>query len=325
MSTSLLEVEVHLDEQDLVQTMKQEVAHGLRQRPRQIPPKFFYDERGSQLFERITELPEYYLTRAERALLDRAAPGIAERCGCSELLELGSGSSAKTRVLLNAMKGAGLLEKYVPVDVSETMVRETADQLRSEYPKLAVHAVIGDFTRHLHLLPHGERRLVAFLGSTVGNFERDSAVALLREVASALGPQDRFLLGTDLVKDQAVLEAAYNDSEGVTAEFNRNALRVLNQQLDADFVPERFEHVAFFDRVNSWIEMRLRSTEDQTVTIPGLEMVLDLSEGEEIRTEISCKYTRESVEDLLREAGMKLVEWLPDEREYFALSLAARG
>lgn len=323
MSASSLEFEVHLDELDLIAIMKSEVARGLQRPLRQIPPKFFYDERGSQLFERITKLPEYYLTRAERALLEQVAPSLAGRCGCSELLELGSGSSAKTRVLLDAMQETGHLERYVPFDVSESILRETADRLRTEYPDLAVHAVIGDFTRHLRLIPPGKRRLVAFLGSTIGNFEWETAVAFLRDVAAIL-EDGRFLLGTDLVKDRHLLEAAYNDSEGVTAEFNRNALRVLNQQLDADFVPERYEHVAFFDEENSWIEMRLRSTQDQTVTIPGIDMILQLREGEEIRTEISCKYTRESVERLLRESGMKMVEWIPDARSQFALSLAVR-
>lgn len=319
------EFEIHLDENERIAIMKAEVAEGLQQRPlRQIPPKFFYDATGSQLFERITGLPEYYLTRAERALLERTAPSLAVRCGCSELLEFGSGSSAKTRVLLDAMRGAGQLERYVPFDVSESILRETAGQLREEYPGLSIRAVVGDFTRHLPLIPPSDRRLVAFLGSTIGNFEWDAAVAFLRDVAGLLGSDGRFLLGTDLVKERSVLEAAYNDSEGVTAEFNRNALRVLNAQLGADFVPEQYQHVAFFDAENSWIEMRLRSNCDQRVTIPEIGMVLDVREGEEIRTEISCKYTREAVERLLRASGLKMVEWIPDAEARFGLSIAAR-
>ena len=316
--------EIHLDENERIAIMKAEVAEGLRRPLRQIPPKFFYDATGSRLFERITELPEYYLTRAERALLEQTAPGLAMRCGCSELLELGSGSSAKTRVLLDAMRQTGQLERYVPFDVSETILRETASHLREEYPDLSIHAVVGDFTRHLPLIPRSDRRLVAFLGSTIGNFEWNAAVALLRDVAGVLGSEGRFLLGTDLVKERSILEAAYNDSEGVTAEFNRNALRVLNAQLGADFAPEQYEHVAFFDAESSWVEMRLRSKRDQRVTIPEIEMVLDVTKGEEIRTEISCKYTRDGVERLLHASGLKMVEWIPDAEARFALSLAAR-
>lgn len=325
MSASSLEFETYLDEDDLRAAMKAEVARGLQRPLREIPPKFFYDQRGSELFERITQLPEYYLTRAERALLEQVAPGLAVRCGCTELLELGSGSSAKTRVLLDAMRKAGRLERYWPFDVSESMLRETADRLLREYPGLTVHAVAGDFTRHLRLIPPGTRRMVAFLGSTIGNFEWEAAIAFLRDVAHVLGADGRFLLGTDLVKDTRVLEAAYNDAEGVTAEFNRNALRVLNRQLGADFVPEQYDHVAFFDEENSWVEMRLRSARDQTVTIPAIDMTLRLREGEEIRTEISCKYTRDSVERLLRASGLEMVEWIPDAGSNFALSLAARA
>jgi L-histidine N-alpha-methyltransferase len=317
--SATLEFEIHLDENERIAIMKAEVAEGLQRRPlRQIPPKFFYDATGSELFERITELPEYYLTRAERALLERTAPSLAVRCGSSELLEFGSGSSAKTRVLLDAMRGAGQLERYVPFDVSESILRETAGRLREEYPGLSIRAVVGDFTRHLPLIAPAEKRLVAFLGSTIGNFEWDAAVAFLRDVAGLLGSEGRFLLGTDLVK-------AYNDSEGVTAEFNRNALRVLNAQLGADFVPEQYEHVAFFDSEKSWIDMRLRSRRDQRVTIPEIGMVLDVSRGEEIRTEISCKYTREAVERLLSASGLRMVEWIPDAEARFALSLARRS
>ena len=233
---------------------------------KELPPKYFYDERGSQLFEQITELPEYYPTRAERAILDARAREIVEVAGTSTLIELGSGSAAKTRCLFDAMRDADSLEAYVPVDISEEITRETAVRLIDEYDGLRVHGVVCDYDTHLERIPREPGGLIAFLGGTIGNFNPNTRRSFLARIASLMYPEDRFLLGTDLVKERARLEAAYNDSAGVTAEFNKNVLHVLNRELDADFDPAGFEHHAFWDEINSWIDIRLRSLADQTVT-----------------------------------------------------------
>jgi L-histidine N-alpha-methyltransferase len=240
-----------------------------------------------------------------------------------ELVELGSGTAAKTRVLLDAMSELGQLVRYVPVDVTEGMVRDCAQELTSEYPGLQVHGVVGDFERHLGQVPAPSGpRLVVFLGGTIGNFPPADRATFLRQISELLSPGDHLLMGTDLVKDPAVLEAAYDDSQGVTAEFNRNLLHVLNRELDADFDPEDFEHVARFDRHNEWIEMRLRSRRHHTVTLRALELPVHFREGEEMRTEISAKFTRERVSDDLADAGLSLVRWLTDPDEQFALTLS---
>jgi L-histidine N-alpha-methyltransferase len=308
---------------DALATLAGDVREGLtRAGLKELPPKYFYDARGSELFDQITTLPEYYPTRCERAILNRHAPEIVDRTGARELVELGSGTASKTRALLYAMAGAGALERYVPFDVSETVVEDCAVELVLLYPGLSVHGIVGDFERDLEHLPGGERRLFAFLGGTIGNLypgERAEFLARLREL---MGPTDRVLIGTDLVKDRALLEAAYNDGDGVTAEFNRNVLRVMNGGLGANFDPEAFEHVAFFDEAQSWIEMRLRAIGAQTVRIDGADLEVRFADGEEIRTEISAKFTRDAVMSELNAAGLRLERFFTDPDTLFGLSLA---
>jgi L-histidine Nalpha-methyltransferase len=301
-----------------------EVRDGLTRSPlRELPPKLFYDAYGSELFERITQLPEYYPTRCERSILNRRAPEIVAATDAEELIELGSGSASKTRALLFAMAGAATLRRYVPVDVSAAPVERSAEELCETYPGLEVHGLIGDFHRHLVHLPDGERRLFAFLGGTIGNFFPDERVEFLAGLRELMGPGDRLLLGTDLVKDVAVLEAAYDDSAGVTAEFNRNALRVVNRELGADFRVERFEHRATFDTRESWIEMRLRSLDEVVVSVPGAGIEVELEAGEEIRTEISAKFTPARVEHELALSGLSLEAFWTDDEDQFGLSLSA--
>jgi L-histidine N-alpha-methyltransferase len=306
-------------------TLADDVLDGLTRPFKEIPPKHFYDARGAALFDRICELPEYYPTRAERAILEARAGELAAATGAVELVELGAGSAVKTRVLLDAMHAVGSLERYVPLDVAERTLRETAERLVAEYPGLRVHGVVGDFERHLDRLPVPEgRRLVAFLGGTIGNFPPGTRRRLLRAVARLLGPEDHLLLGTDLVKDPRILEAAYNDAAGVTAEFNRNLLVVINRELDADFEPARFDHVAFYDAEREWVEMRLRAREAHEVFIGALDLRVPFAASEEIRTEISAKFTRDRVVADLEAAGMALAGWHTDPEDLFALSLARR-
>lgn len=300
-----------------------DVRAGLTRKLKELPPKYFYDSRGSELFDRITSLPEYYPSRAEREILNRRAPEIVSETDARELVELGSGTASKTRALLYAMAGAGSLRRYVPFDVDESVVERCAHELVELYPGLAVHGVVGDFERDLGHIPAGERRLLAFLGGTIGNLYPAERAAFLGRLRQLMGPSDRLLIGTDLVKDRHMLEAAYNDSLGVTAEFNRNVLRVVNEGLDADFEPEAFEHVAFFDEANSWIEMRLRSNGAQTVRIDGASLEVTFEDGEELRTEISAKFTREAVERELAEAGLRLDGFHTDERGLFGLASAS--
>ena len=306
---------------------RRELLAALRARPRSIPSKHFYDERGLALFDEITELPEYYPTRTERAILERVAPEVARTTGAAELVELGSGSATKTRLLLDALHAQGTLRLYVPVDVNEASLARVGDELVRDYPGLRVHGVAADFLGPLAPLPvlddEGERRLAIFLGGTLGNLRpADEAPAFLARLRAALAPGDWFLLGVDLVKDVATLEAAYDDAPGVTAEFNRNVLRVVNRLLRADFDPARFRHRAFYDRERDWIEMRLVAECAQTVRLGSSGETLHLLDGEEIRTEISAKYTRERAEALLRETGFAPRQWHTDEREWFGVALA---
>jgi L-histidine N-alpha-methyltransferase len=318
----MIRIDSHLDGAE-ERSLADDVLDGLTRPFKELPPKHFYDARGAELFDRICELPEYYPTRAERAILEARAQEIAELTGAVELVELGSGTAAKTRVLLDALHAAGTLERYVPVDVTESMVRDCAEKLTSEYPGLRVHGVIGDFERHLQHVPAAEGpRIVAFLGGTIGNFPPGSRRRVLREVARLLGPDDHLLMGTDLVKDPLVLEAAYDDSQGVTAEFNRNVLLVLNRELRADFDPADFDHVALFDREHEWIEMRLRARRDLDTHVRDLDLPVHFDAGEELRTEISAKFTPERVRGDLAAAGMEQVLWLTDPDEQFALTLA---
>ena len=301
--------------------MLRDVACGLSRPQKELPPKYFYDRRGSELFDEITRLPEYYPTRAERAILDAVAPEIATRTGADTLVELGSGTSEKTRLLLGALHEQGTLERFVPFDVSEATLRSAAAAVADEY-SISVHAVVGDFERHLHTLPRGGTRLVAFLGSTIGNLTPTTRAGFLDEIARGLEPGDAFLLGTDLVKDVNRLVAAYDDAAGVTADFNRNVLRVVNRNLAADFDPEAFAHVAQWDAAEEWIEMWLRSDAAQTVRVGGLDLTVDFEAGEAMRTEISAKFTRERVEAELGAAGLALDAWWTDPAGDFALSLS---
>jgi L-histidine Nalpha-methyltransferase len=301
-----------------------DVLDGLTRPFKELPPKHFYDARGSALFERICELPEYYPTRTEIAILRARAAEIVRSTAVGELVELGSGAADKARLLLDEMSRAGTLHRYVPFDVSESVVEDAAQQLVQEYDDLTIHGVIGDFQRHLDRIPpaNGVPRLVALLGGTIGNLPPGTRRGLLREIASLLGPSDRLLLGTDLVKDPEMIEAAYDDSEGLTAEFNRNVLHVVNRELGADFVPESFEHVAFFDRRHEWVEMRLRASRPCSVWIADLGLRVEFAAGEELRTEISAKFTRSRVEADLASARLELEHWYTDEQDLFALSLA---
>jgi len=318
-----LHVDVHIDPQQ-PSTLARDVRHGLSLPQKALPPKHFYDDRGSRLFETICDLPEYYLTRTEEALLERVAEEIVALTRPHDLVEFGSGASRKTRVLLDALQREGLAVRYVPMDVSESMLRRSAEALLAAYPALMIHAVVGDYERHLDRLPNGRRRLVAFLGSTIGNFTPAEAEAFLGRVATQLNGGDHLLLGVDVVKDPAVLHAAYNDAAGVTAEFNRNILRVVNRTLDAGFNPSRFEHVAFFNARASQIEMHLRAAHAHTVRIGALDYAVSFRAGETIHTEISRKFTRPETESLLSRCGFELVRWFEPANRYFALALARR-
>lgn len=302
-----------------------EIRAGLDASAPWISSKYFYDTRGSRLFEEITELPEYYQTRAERSILTRTADEIVRIAGAHELLELGSGASTKTRVILDAMRRAGTLDWYIPFEVSEDLTRRVADQLVEEYPTLSIHAVIGDFTSTLPYMRRGARRLVILLGGTIGNFDEDDAISLLVELAEHMNTGEYFLLGTDLIKEPAVIEAAYNDTRWVTAAFNRNILSVMNAKLDADFDPTGFDHVAFFDTVRHRIEMRLRANRDHEVMARKLDTVYRYRRSDEIRTEISVKYDRDLVRGLLQRAGFTLTNFYTDEENLFGLSLAVRN
>jgi len=304
---------------------REELRASLTEVPRRIPPKYFYDRHGSELFEAITELPEYYPTRTERAILEARAGEIVRTSGASELVELGSGAATKTRVLLDAMAEAGTLDLYVPFDVSEAMVARVARELTQDYPTLRVHGVVADFLTHLGEIPEGGRRLAAFLGGTIGNLTPEEARCFLRQVSASLDPGDSLLLGTDLVKDPAVIEAAYNDAAGVTAEFNLNILRVVNELTGGDFEPAAFRHRAFYDRDLDRIEMRLVSLRRQAVHLPALDLAFTVEEGEEILTEISAKFDRRRVETLLVDTGFELTAWYTDPQDLFALSLASRS
>jgi L-histidine N-alpha-methyltransferase len=308
-------------------SLADDVLDGLTRPFKELPPKHFYDATGAELFDQICELPEYYPTRAERVILEARSAEIVAATGAAELVELGSGTAAKTRLLLRAMAEAGTLRRYVPVDVTESMVLACADELVDEFPGLRVHGIVGDFERHLRHVPRPDDgpRIVAFLGGTIGNFIPGSRRRFLRTIAKLLRPGvDHLLLGTDLVKDPSVLESAYDDSAGITADFNRNVLHVINRELDADFDVDAFEHVAFFDREREWIEMRLRAQRRMDVHVRKLGLKVAFAPREELRTEISAKFTPKRLEADLAAAGLELREVLTDPDELFALSLSAR-
>ena len=320
-----LRVDVHLGPDDLVRQMRDEVRAGLTATPKELQPKWFYDERGSALFDEITRLDEYYPTRGEREILVGRAHEIASTTGADTLVELGSGTSEKTRILLDALTAAGTLRRFVPFDVSEQTLRDAAVALDSEYPGIEVRAVVGDFDHHLREIPDGGTRLIAFLGGTIGNFGPAKRAAFLSDIAADMHDGDAFLCGTDLVKDVARLEAAYDDALGITAAFNRNVLHVLNRELDADFDPDAFEHVARFDGHNEWIEMLLRSSREQRVHVAALDLEVSFAADELMRTEISAKFRRDGWARELAGAGLHLEAFWTDTAGDFALSLATRA
>jgi L-histidine N-alpha-methyltransferase len=303
--------------------MAADVRAGLSRPFKELSPRYFYDERGSQLFEQITELPEYYPTRCEREILVEQSDAICRAANNpATLIELGSGSAAKTRVLLDAMQCAGCLETYVPVDISEEITRQTAEQVAAEYEGVNVRGLVCDFELDLERIEAGGPRVIALLGGTIGNFAPQQRAGFLRRIANLLDRDDRFLLGTDLVKDRATLEAAYNDPAGVTAEFNKNVLAVLNRELQADFDLDAFEHVARWDAENLWIDIRLRSLAGQIVNVKALDMQVPFAAGEEMRTEISTKYARGGLDGIYAEAGLEITDWFTDSEGLFGLSLA---
>lgn len=306
-------------------TLADDVLDGLGDHFKQLPPKHLYDARGAALFDAICELPEYYPTRTERAILAAHAADLIALTGATELVELGSGTAAKTRLLLDAMARVGRLEHYVGIDVTEAMVRAVATDLVAEYESLVVTGIVGDFERHLDAVPPPapERpRIVMVLGGTIGNLSPGRRRAFLRSLRPLIGEDGHLLIGADLVKVPALIEAAYNDSAGLTAEFNLNVLRVINRELGADFELGAFEHVAFFDRKREWIEMRLRASRAMRVRIAALRLEVDFAAGEEIRTEISCKFTEQRLRDDLRSAGLEQVALFSDPAGHYALALA---
>ena len=315
-------LERHLAPSAMRQALEADVRAGLTASPRTLPPKWFYDARGSQLFDAITRLPEYYPTRTERAVLEAHAGEVATLTAADTLVELGSGTSEKTRLLLDAMRRTGSLSRFVPFDVDESILVQAGEAVRREYPDLVVHALVGDFEHHLPLLPAGGRRLFAFLGGTIGNLLPDQRAGFLQTLAAGMASGDALLLGTDLVKDPERLVRAYDDAAGVTAEFNRNVLHVLARELGADVDPDAFAHVAVWDAEQEWIEMRLRSLRPQVVRVLDLEIAFE--QGEDLRTEISAKFRRPGVELELGAAGLQLSHWWTDPDGDYALSLALK-
>ncbi|WP_163548727.1 L-histidine N(alpha)-methyltransferase [Candidatus Frankia nodulisporulans] len=317
-----LTVQRHVRENDRISALSRDVLTGLSSPPRTLPPKWFYDAHGGLLFEEITRLPEYYPTRCERAILELHAADIAAASPVDTLIELGSGSSAKTRLLLDALRDAGTLRRFVPFDVDETSLTSAGEAILADYPGLSVQAVVGDFERHLAQLPTGGRRLIAFLGGTIGNLHPAGRHKFLTALRDQAGPGDALLLGTDLVKDPDRLVAAYDDGAGVTAAFNRNILTVINRELDADFDIRGFAHIAVWNAADSWIEMRLRAVRDQRVTIRALKLSIDFTRGEDVLTEISAKFVPAGLDAELQQAGWACAARWTDPDGAFALTLA---
>jgi L-histidine N-alpha-methyltransferase len=315
-------LDVYLTEADSVAALHSDARHGLTSAPKDLPPKWFYDAAGSELYELITKLPEYYPFDAEREILRARAGEIAAVTRATHLVELGSGSSEKTRWLLNALGEVGTLRHYLPLDVSEAALRDAIETLGEEYPELPVHGIVGDFTQHLSRIPAEGKRLLAFLGGTIGNLRPVERAAFLASARETLRPGEQLLLGTGLAIDPAVMVPAYDDSQGVTAEFNRNVLRVLNRELKADFDTEAFEHVALWDAEQGWIEMRLRAVRAMTVRVDALGLDVEFGEGEEMRTEISAKFQPDQVRAELAAAGFELSECWTDRADRFAVALA---
>ena len=316
-------VDVHLSAEKFLAILKEDVRRGLTGHPKSLQPKYFYDPAGSALFERITQLPEYYLTRVEQALIDSLSEELMDEVQPQEVVELGPGPTTKIRSLLKARSTVDRLVRYVPFDFSQRIVQVAVSAAEKSYPFLQTYGVVGDFEKHLACLPAPVgRRLMVFFGSTIGNLDPPARRDFLARVQSQLGSGGRLLLGVDLVKDAAVLEAAYNDSDGVTVEFNRNILRVLNRAVDSDFRPDAFQHHAFYNQESSRIEMHLAPVVSQTVNLRDLALSIGVSADETIWTESSYKFTRESITAMLEESGLALERWWSDRDRYFALVLA---
>ncbi|SBS74619.1 Histidine-specific methyltransferase EgtD [uncultured Mycobacterium sp.] len=306
------------------QALRNDVLNGLMQNPKSLPPKWFYDAVGSDLFDQITRLPEYYPTRAEAQILRAQSPAIAAASGADTLVELGSGTSEKTRQLLSALRDNGSLRRFVPFDVDSSVLELAGAALGTEYPDLEIDAVCGDFEEHLAKIPSGGQRLFVFLGSTIGNLTPGPRKQFLAALADVLDPGDSLLLGTDLVKDTGRLVRAYDDSAGVTARFNLNVLAVVNRELDANFDLESFDHVARWNADEERIEMWLRARTPQQVSIGGLGLRVDFATGEEMLTEVSCKFRPDAVTQELAEAGLRRTHWWTDSAGDFGLSLAVK-
>lgn len=316
-------VDVHLGPDDLAAALRADVRNGLSRADKELPPKWLYDEAGSALFDRITRLDEYYPTEAEREILLRHAATIIERARPHTIVELGAGTSDKTRALLDAGRGDGSLRRFIPFDVSEEYLRSTANALAADYPGLAVHGVVGDFDRHIDRIPHGpERRMVVLLGGTIGNYPPVARKDFLREIVNGLSPGDRLLLGTDLVKDPARMELAYDDPLGVTAAFNKNVLAVINRELNADFDLAQFDHVATWDAQAEWMDLGLRSRVGQRVHVGELDLDVDFAAGEYLRTEVSAKFRLAGLAAELASVGLEIEHWFTDVAGDYAVSLS---
>ncbi|KUI22886.1 dimethylhistidine N-methyltransferase [Mycobacterium sp. GA-1285] len=314
----------HLSASSAATALRRDVLDGLTQTPKSLPPKWFYDAVGSELFEQITRLPEYYPTRAEAEILEARSAQIAAASGADTLVELGSGTSEKTRMLLDALQHRGSLRRFIPFDVDATVLAAAGSALAGEYPGLEIEAVCGDFEKHLDTIPRVGRRLIAFLGSTIGNLTAGPRADFLAALSDTLRPGDSLLLGTDLVKDAERLVRAYDDGAGVTARFNRNVLAVVNRELHADFNLEKFEHVAVWNANEERIEMWLRATDAQRVHVRDLELTVEFAAGEAMLTEVSCKFRREGVEAELAAAGLRMTHWWTDAAGDFGLSLSTK-
>ncbi len=321
-SSRVAHIDRHLGDGDLLDALRVDVRRGLTSHPKQLPSKWFYDDRGSALFDRITELDVYYLTRRERAILDAHATEIAHLAAAETLIDIGLGSAGKSVLLLDALAAAGTLRCYVPFDVSEAAIMTAARLVSDRHPAVEIHGLIDDFERHLDQLPHAGRRLITFLGSTIGNFPPLTRSGFLAALRRVMEPGDTLLLGMDLVKDPERLIAAYDDDQGVTAAFNRNLLGVINRQLGGDIDPENFAHAAVWDAEAEWMEMRLRSIRNQVVHVADLDLVVPFAVGEEMRTEISAKFLRAGIERELVDAGLLMLRWWTDAAEDFACSLS---
>ncbi|MGH3677432.1 MAG: L-histidine N(alpha)-methyltransferase [Mycobacterium sp.] len=314
----------HLAADSAMRALRRDVRDGLTQKPKSLPPKWFYDSAGSDLFEQITRLPEYYPTRAETEILRDRSAEIVSASGADTLVELGSGTSEKTRLLLDALRNSGSLRRFIPFDVDSGVLQAAGSAIQREYPGIEIDAVCGDFEEHVVKIPRVGRRLVVFLGSTIGNLTPGPRAEFLSALSDTLQPGDSLLLGTDLVKDAGRLVRAYDDSAGVTARFNRNVLGVVNRQLDADFDLEAFEHVARWNPAEERIEMWLRAIAAQRVRIGALDLSVDFGAGEEMLTEVSCKFRPDGVAAEVADAGLRRTHWWTDRAGDFGLSLATK-